>query len=205
MVQSMWRKVCAVVLGAVLAAVPIAGLTACGANPAEQVKAVVAANLDEVKNLDPEAIDELGSMNELKQIETTYGISADRALKAFYGHFNYTIDEVTVEGDTATVKVTSSNIDLQKVMENYMNSITEFATSEDAQKLMSEGGQKAVQDKVVELLMSSLEADGVPIAEGQTELAMERDGDSWTYANEEEVLQVLFGGQDLQSALSQLS
>ncbi len=201
MVENVWRKACAVVLGAVLAV----GLTACGGNPADQVRSVVTSNFDQVKNLDAEAIEELGNMDELKELETAYGLSSDRVIKAFYGRFDYKVDDVTVDGDTATVKITSSNVDLQKVMEGYMDDLTEFATSEEAEKLVTEGGQQAVQDKVVELLMGAFESDDVPTTEGQTELAMERDGDTWTYANEGEVLQVLFGGQDPQSAVDQLS
>lgn len=53
--------------------------------------------------------------------------------------------------------------------------------------------------------MAAFEAEDVPIATGQTDLAMERADNSWTYVNEGEVLQVLFGGQDLQSAMSQFS
>ena len=56
-----------------------------------------------------------------------------------------------------------------------------------------------------DLLMAAFEAEDVPIATGQTDLAMERADNSWTYVNEGEVLQVLFGGQDLQSAMSQFS
>lgn len=205
MVESFWRKACTVVLGAVLAVVPVVGLTACGGNPADQVKSVVTSNLDQIKNLDADAIEELGSMDELKELETTYGISSERLIKAFYGHFDYTVDSVEVEGDTATVKITSSNVDLQKVVESYMDSLTEFATSEEAQTLVTEGGQQAVQDKVVELLMAAFEADDVPTTEGQTDLAMERSDNTWTYVNEGEVLQVLFGGQDLQGAMSQFS
>ncbi len=201
MIENVWRKACAVVLGAVLAV----GLTACGGNPADQVRSVVTSNFDQVKNLDAEAIEELGNMDELKELETAYGLSSDRVIKAFYGRFDYKVDDVTVDGDTATVKITSSNVDLQKVMEGYMDDLTEFATSEEAEKLVTEGGQQAVQDKVVELLMGAFESDDVPTTEGQTELAMERDGDTWTYANEGEVLQVLFGGQDPQSAVDQLS
>lgn len=201
MVENVWRKACAVVLGAVL----VVGLTACGGNPADQVRSVVTSNFDQVKNLDAEAIEELGNMDELKELETAYGLSSDRVIKAFYGRFDYKVDDVTVDGDTATVKITSSNVDLQKVMEGYMDDLTEFATSEEAEKLVTEGGQQAVQDKVVKLLMGAFEADDVPTTEGQTELAMERDGDTWTYANDGEVLQVLFGGQDPQSAVDQLS
>lgn len=201
MIENVWRKACAVVLGAVLAV----GLTACGGNPADQVRSVVTSNFDQVKNLDAEAIEELGNMDELKELETAYGLSSDRVIKAFYGRFDYKVDDVTVDGDTATVKITSSNVDLQKVMEGYMDDLTEFATSEEAEKLVTEGGQQAVQDKVVELLMGAFESDDVPTTEGKTELAMERDGDTWTYANEGEVLQVLFGGQDLQGAVDQLS
>lgn len=201
MVDKVWRKACATVLGVVLAV----GLTACGGNPADQVRSVVTSNFDQVKNLDAEAIEELGDMDELKELESTYGLSSDRVIKAFYGRFDYKVDDVAVDGDTATVKITSTNVDLQKVMEGYMEDLTAFATSEEAQRLVTEGGQQAVQDKVVELLMGAFEADDVPTATGQTELAMEREGDTWIYANEGEVLQVLFGGQDPKNVVNRLS
>ncbi len=205
MEKKLWQKVATAALAVALAVVPAVGLVGCGGNPADQVKSVVTSNFDQIKSLDAEAIDELGSMDELKELETTYGISSERLIKAFYGHFDYTVDSVEVDGDTATVKITSSNVDLQKVVESYMDSLTEFATSGEAQNLVTEGGQQAVQDKVVELLMAAFEAEDVPIATGQTDLAMERADNSWTYVNEGEVLQVLFGGQDLQSAMSQYS
>lgn len=124
MEKKLWQKVATAALAVALAVVPAVGLVGCGGNPADQVKSVVTSNFDQIKSLDAEAIDELGSMDELKELETTYGISSERLIKAFYGHFDYTVDSVEVDGDTATVKITSSNVDLQKVVESYMDSLT---------------------------------------------------------------------------------
>ncbi len=71
MEKKLWQKVATAALAVALAVVPAVGLVGCGGNPADQVKSVVTSNFDQIKSLDAEAIDELGSMDELKELETT--------------------------------------------------------------------------------------------------------------------------------------
>lgn len=194
------KKVLVMMVALVLAVVPVLGLAGCGADPAKQVADMVNKDLGEVKNLDSDAIDDIVDDSTMQELEG-YGVSAQELVKAFYGHFDYRVDSVQVEGDTATAQVWSSNVDLDSVMEDYMSAVTEYATTSEAQQLYLSGGQDALEKKLVEMLMEQLQASDVKTTEGTTEVTLQRSGDDWEYSNEGEVMEVLFGGQDI-SALA---
>lgn len=83
------------------------GLVACGGgqDPAEVVREGVTAELESVKNMDDAAYEEMSSLAGAAGLEE-FGIDTKEYLTAYLEGFDYTVDEVTVEGETATATVT---------------------------------------------------------------------------------------------------
>lgn len=84
----------------------VALLGACsGVNPEQLIIADLTTNLDLVKNADDETIDAIMSGIDATALEA-YGVDGAEFAAALIDGFDYTIDEIDVEGDTATATLT---------------------------------------------------------------------------------------------------
>lgn len=126
-----WMKKGVVALLALLVAGCCMLLAGCAEeNSEEAVRKVVTEELDQVKNIDEAAIEELaGDSSEFQELET-YGITATDAYNAVFSDFDYQIESVEVDGDTATVGVKFTTKDFTKF---------QSALTEAAQKASTDG------------------------------------------------------------------
>ena len=77
-------------------------LTGCsGADPEEAVRADLTANFDQLKNLEGDALEEIADGMGNTGLEQ-YGLENTEVITAMLDGFDYTIDSVAVDGDTAT-------------------------------------------------------------------------------------------------------
>ena len=118
---------CTVFAAMMLAA--LMGLAACSSesNDEEQIESIITEVFDEVKNADDEALNmmaEGASEDDLATMEQ-YGISSDDYFRSFFDGFDYSIDSVTVDGDTATVEITYTS----KTMGTFYSAINDIDTS----------------------------------------------------------------------------
>lgn len=110
-------------------------LAGCSAapDPAEQIKADVAAQFDPVKNLDQAAIDELTADIEAVNEFETYGIDGTQYVKSMLAGFDYEVKDVTVAEDktsaVATVDVTCKSF--TDAAERAAELSEEFAASDE--------------------------------------------------------------------------
>lgn len=105
-------------IAVILAVVCGVTLGACSSGPSaeEIIREDVTANLDEVKNLDGETMDEL--VAEIGDLGLgDYGIGAEDLITSMIDGFDYSIDSIDVEEDTATASVTVT----AKSMTEFMN------------------------------------------------------------------------------------
>lgn len=81
-------------------------------SPEDIIREDITAELDELKNLEGETLDELVEEMAKTGLED-YGIEADEFIGSLFDGFDYSIDDIAVEGDsaTATVTVTSKSVD----------------------------------------------------------------------------------------------
>ncbi len=134
-------------------------LGACSQAPSaeQQIRDSLTQELDTVKSLDPEIVSAMeqgvGSSVNLAD----YGVDSQEFVKSYFEGFDYTIDSVTVDGDSAeaTVTITCKSLsDFQAKMEDgasdLLDQVTNGETIEDI--------NTAIGDVVVEAI-------------GQTELA----------------------------------
>lgn len=101
-------------------------LTGCsGADPEEAVRADLTANFDQLKNLEGDALEEIADGMGNTGLEQ-YGLENTEVITAMLDGFDYTIDSVAVDGDTATAEVTVTS----KSMSELMNLDTDALTAD---------------------------------------------------------------------------
>lgn len=128
--MSLMRKAARAALGALLAATCLMGavcLTAC-ASAEDQVRSQVESELDALKELGDETLDELaGSFTESDtEVLGLVGIDVRDLMAAYFEGFDYSIDGVSVDGDTADVTVSftcKTQADLQAAMDGALESV----------------------------------------------------------------------------------
>lgn len=108
----------AAMIVAVLAVACGITLGACSSGPSaeELIREDLTTNLDEIKNLDDEAMDELAAeMGDLGLGD--YGIGAEDLITSMIDGFDYSIDSIDVEEDTATASVTVTAKSMSELMD----------------------------------------------------------------------------------------
>lgn len=95
-------------LGALLliALLVMSGLIGCAsASPEEAISSKLASDLDKVKNHDGEFISDVASYMDVDRFND-YGIDSMAFVTAYFDGFDYTIDSIDVDGETAQAQVT---------------------------------------------------------------------------------------------------
>ncbi len=90
---------------ALVTALALTGCSGTGTDPEEEVRAAIAAEFDAFKNLEGDVIDELAEEMGKAGLDD-YGIEADEYIVSMFEGFDYSIDDIAVEGDTATATIT---------------------------------------------------------------------------------------------------
>ena len=85
-------------------------------DPEEVIREDLTANFDEIKNLDDETMDEL--VNEMGDLGLdAYGVDANELITSMLDGFDYSIDSIDVEEDTATASVTVTAKSMSELMD----------------------------------------------------------------------------------------
>ena len=174
------------------------GLSGCSGESEEQVvQGVVDAELDKVKSLDEDELKEyLGSAAD--ELES-YGVKPADFYSAFFGRFDYKDNGVTIDGDTATVKLTVTNVDVDKAASAFKEQATEWMTSDDAADLYTSDGEDAIYKKVFEMMMDCFNNADTKTADVELTATKDSDG-NWTIGDDDETVNALFAGSDVESA-----
>ena len=95
-----------VVFGALLILLASTALfaTSCGPNHEQAIRDQLTSKLESIKNLDESYTSAFASDPSMTELEE-FGIDTNELIAAYLGGFDYRIDDVTVDGDTATATV----------------------------------------------------------------------------------------------------
>ncbi|MBR0405724.1 MAG: nuclear transport factor 2 family protein [Eggerthellaceae bacterium] len=183
------------------------GLAACSGGGAtseeDQIRAELDKTLGTLKNPTEESLKALlgDDMSSLDSLAEQYGIDPIEMLQHFFAKFNYTIGDITVDGDNANAQVTVENVDFQKVLNG---SMTDLQKDPDfAAKLASEyasGGEKAAYKLIFEKMYEAIDAAEDTVTNTVDFKLTKTDG-QWNI-NEEDLgnlISSLYGGLDLSS------
>ena len=85
----------------------LAMLSGCSGQKSDDqiIRDSLTSELDSIKNLDENFVNELSESIDMSQL-SVYGIDGVKFMKAYLDGFDYTIDSVNVEGDTAQAQIT---------------------------------------------------------------------------------------------------
>ena len=119
------RRIATTLVAAVLGLGLVLGLGACSNDETEVLNAVTTA-LEAFKNPTKQSLEPYfdASGNDTLAKLATSGVDIYDVLGHLLAKYDYTIDEVTVNGDSATAKVTVENVDLQKVSQTLQDDIS---------------------------------------------------------------------------------
>ncbi|WP_455137349.1 hypothetical protein [Thermophilibacter sp.] len=135
--RSLRVLVCSLV--AVLAVACGLAVTACSSGPSDEelIRQDLTANLDEIKNADDSAIQDLLASEDTSMFEQL-GVDPTEFISSMLDGFDYTIDSVTVDGDTATASVSVTCKSMTTMQTDAMNAVYALADDPSAVADMSE-------------------------------------------------------------------
>lgn len=169
------RRVFTAIMACVLALAMGASVTACS-DEKQTVSNAVTSQLDSIKNPTQADVDDLlESDAEYKQLCEDYGIDTLEFIKHSFGRLEYTVDDVTVNGDMATVDLTVNNADIDTA---YNNATTTVQNTDDPEilALISNGDAKGLAQKIYQLYYDEIDKVGM-IGDTKITLELEKDDD----------------------------
>lgn len=152
-------------------------LTGCsGANPEEAVRTDLTTNLDQIKNLDEATINELAEQMGDAGLED-YGIETVDLIASIAAGFDYTINSVTVDGDTATASVTVTCKSATELMNLDYDAMTEDLLEAVGSGEVDVSDEASVNAWTGEYLMGLL--DALEPTEKDLDLTYVNGSDGW--------------------------
>ncbi|MEY8461179.1 hypothetical protein AALA69_08650 [Eggerthellaceae bacterium 24-137] len=152
------RGTAAVIAG--LLAISIFSLSGCGSSQQsdeELVRSSLASELDSIKNLDEKFVNEISEAIDMSRL-SLYGIDGMEFMRSYLSGFDYSIDAVTVDGETAQAQLTltcKSYTGYQKALQAAVDDIT--ANPDELAGLSNDD----INKKIGEIVIQSL--DGVEL------------------------------------------
>lgn len=183
------KKLLAIVLAATMMCFGALVLSSCGKSDEEVVREGVARELDMVKNKDPEFMESITDAALASEMDA-YGIDANEFMTSYLEGFDYTIDDVTVDGSNATATVTITCKTLSDIYEQVLGSAEEAANSTDTSSLSEDEANQMVG----QIMMDSV-AQVQATIQAPVELTFTLNGNTWepTAAAESALQTALFG------------
>lgn len=145
----MIKKVSAVILAGVLA-VGVLSLAGCADNSKELIEESLTNQLDTFKNKDDSALSQIASVAEDNGL-SQMGIDNQEFAAAVLDGFDYTIDNITVDGNTAKADLTIISKS-KSDFENKLNEAVETITNDpNLANMTQEEALNSLGDKVIEV------------------------------------------------------
>ena len=174
------KKFAATFLAAALLAMGAVALVGCGQNNEEVVRAGVATELDKLKNLDDETLSLLASEAGADDL-AEFGIDSKEFVSSYLSGFDYRIDGVTVDGDTATATVVLTC----KSFSQYSSSLEEATNALVQDESILDMTSEELNTKIGEVVMNTIAE--VPVAETDPiELTFALQDNTWTPTDDTE-------------------
>lgn len=146
-------------LALVFSALLCAGaLASCGQDNEQLIRDSLTEELDSIKNLDQTYIDELSSEASMQDLEE-FGIDPDEFFKSYLSGFDYEIQDVNVDGDTASATVVLTVKSFSEFENQLDAAAQEILNSVDIQSMTLDDVYALVGQKVMEI------TDNLPTAQ----------------------------------------
>lgn len=180
------RKIGYRILAAVmLVALSVGLLVGCGEKVSDEevIKEGITEELESIKSLDDEVLDELSVESMAAELEPL-GIDGKEFMKAYLEGFDYTIGDINVEDDTATVEITLKCKSFNDYNTALQNAANELTGDVEALASMSED---ELNKKLGEVIMQTIGEIEVKETDPIT-LTYKLDDNTWTPEEDAETL-----------------
>ncbi|OFK24351.1 hypothetical protein [Olsenella sp. HMSC062G07] len=193
------RRVVTGMLAATLALLVSFSLGACRQNDEKAIRERATQILEAVKNPTKENLAPyMEDMDdETTQMLDSYGVDIYEFFGHAFKHFDYSIGEIKVNGNKATVDITTKNANLDSAIEVASQKFEEEVTQDDIIALYSDGGEKAVTQKFFTYTYQALD-DSTDIKKTSVTLNFIKTDGEWEVddSSMEDFLSTLYGGAD---------
>ena len=181
------KKVFAIILAVLL----VMGLAGCGGQSPEQA---VKSAFDAIKKNDSKTASNYVNYQELLKAgksgeeasDSELGAESDKMAESILRHFDYKIITSSEKGDSATVKVEITNIDMKAIMVDFISEVFTLGFS----GLNEETMDAQLNNKFNELINR---ADNKTVTK-TVDLKLTKSGSSWKIAMGKEAADAIFGG-----------
>ena len=139
------------------------GLASCssGTSDEDAIRASLSSELDSIKNIDDAFVNEFSESIDMSQL-SGYGIDGVEFMKSYLSGFDYTIDSINVDGDSATAQITLTCKSYTGYLQALQTAVDEVTADPDALAALS---NDEINQKIGEIVIGSL--DGVELAATQ--------------------------------------
>lgn len=169
--KAMTTRTIKMLAAALMAAVLAISLSACGGKSDEEViREGVNADFESVKNFDEESI--FSDVSEFTEWDE-FGIDSTEFLKKWLDGFDYSVDEVTVDGDNALVKVTITVKSFEQIMTDFQEKGAALTQTDEA----SDMSQDDLYKELGTILMQGV--DEASLATTTVDLPYVLNGNEW--------------------------
>lgn len=176
---------------AMLLMITLCAVTGCQDNSEEVIRQSLTEEIDQIKNLDENMVNEFASSIPGASTLSSVGISSDELVRTLLQGFDGTVDSVTVDGNTADAVVTFTSKDFSSLADN-MDSLEEEMTNDPEQ--FADMSRQQIKDWVGERTMQMINELPVVTHEPVT-ITYERDGNTWapTADAQSKMISTIFG------------
>ncbi len=129
---------------------------------------------------------------------STNGLDVTQFLTSAFAHLTYEVKDVKVDGDTAEVQLTVSNVNLDDAMTAALKEFSDWYETEAALTVYRDSGEQGLYRKLFEMLYAKIDEMADSPASNDVTLHLKRNGDAWEASDDEnqnaEFYSALYGG-----------
>ena len=191
-------KLLVVALGAMLVLGTTFGLAGCGGKTEEEIaQEQVDACLDNIKSVDEATVEAMvgeGTSADLKK----YDIEPADFYKALFGKFDYVDNGVELDGDTGTVKLTVTYLDIDSAVMTLTDDVFGYLASDEIETDITEKGESYALNHIFSIIVDDLNGIETKTHDVELPISKDKDGNWGIDLTDEKVVKSLLGGEDIE-------
>ena len=172
------KRIASILVLCAVIAVSAAVVAGCSKSDADTVRDDVKKELDSIKSMSGDVADKLAK--EADAAYQPYGISGSDFVKSLFADFDYSVGDVKIDGNNATVEVTLKMKPLSSLNETLGTALSEVLAQADDETMVNE---ETFRKKIGEAIMSSLDSIEAQELSPVTQKFTKADG-KWASASE---------------------
>ena len=191
-------KLLVVALGAMLVLGTTFGLGGCGGKTEEEIaQEQVDVCLDKIKSVDEATVEAMvgeGTSADLKK----YDIEPADFYKALFGKFDYVDNGVELDGDTGTVKLSVTYLDIDSAVMTLTDDVFGYLASDEIETDITEKGESYAVNHIFSIIVDDLNGIETKTHDVELPISKDKDGNWGIDLTDEKVVKSLLGGEDIE-------